>query len=425
MAGWNPLHADWHGVLKDGWRSPQILLLILAAAIPIAFEPWMAIINNFAVEKVAFTGLERGILESVREIPGFLAFTVVYLLLIWRQQTFAILALTLMGLGVALTGLLPVVWGIYFTTLLMSTGFHFLATMEQSLSMQWSTKQELPLVLGRMAAAASVASLLAYGLVYAAFEFLASPYWVVYLIAGSLSMGLGYFCWTFFPRFKADSFQAMSVVLRRRYGLYYALEFMSGGRRQIFVGFAAFLIVAEFGYRPEMVVALFALNHVIAIWLAPRVGRLIIRWGERPALILEYTGLIGIFVAYAFVETAWIAAMLYILDHLFFALAIAIKSYFRKIADPADIASTAGVSFTINHIAAVTMPWILGLIWVADETGRSAVFLIGAAMAVVSLGLSLLIPSHPAPGREIAFRSSRGAHLGVEQTDDAASDVAR
>ena len=425
MAGWNPLHADWHGVLKDGWRSPQILLLILAAAIPIAFEPWMAIINNFAVEKVAFTGLERGILESVREIPGFLAFTVVYLLLIWRQQTFAILALTLMGLGVALTGLLPVVWGIYFTTLLMSTGFHFLATMEQSLSMQWSTKQELPLVLGRMAAAASVASLLAYGLVYAAFEFLATPYWVVYLIAGSLSMGLGFFCWTFFPRFKADSFQAMSVVLRRRYGLYYALEFMSGGRRQIFVGFAAFLIVAEFGYRPEMVVALFALNHVIAIWLAPRVGRLIIRWGERPALILEYTGLIGIFVAYAFVETAWIAAMLYILDHLFFALAIAIKSYFRKIADPADIASTAGVSFTINHIAAVTMPWILGLIWVADETGRTAVFLIGAAMAVVSLGLSLLIPSHPAPGREIAFRSSRGAHLSVEQTDDAASDVAR
>ena len=425
MAGWNPLHADWHGVLKDGWRSPQILLLILAAAIPIAFEPWMAIINNFAVEKVAFTGLERGILESVREIPGFLAFTVVYLLLIWRQQTFAILALTLMGLGVALTGLLPVVWGIYFTTLLMSTGFHFLATMEQSLSMQWSTKQELPLVLGRMAAAASVASLLAYGLVYAAFEFMASPYWVVYLIAGSLSMGLGFFCWTFFPRFKADSFQAMSVVLRRRYGLYYALEFMSGGRRQIFVGFAAFLIVAEFGYRPEMVVALFAFNHVIAIWLAPRVGRLIIRWGERPALILEYTGLIGIFMAYAFVETAWIAAMLYILDHLFFALAIAIKSYFRKIADPADIASTAGVSFTINHIAAVTMPWILGLIWVADETGRSAVFLIGAAMAVVSLGLSLLIPSHPAPGREIAFRSSRGAHLAVEQTDDAASDVAR
>ena len=411
MARWNPLHADWRGVLKDGWRSPQVLLLVLAASIPIAFEPWMALINNFAVEKVAFTGLERGILESVREVPGFLAFTVVYLLLLWRQQTFAILALTIMGLGVALTGFLPVVWGLYFTTLLMSIGFHFLATMEQSLSMQWTTPRELPLVLGRMAAAAAAASLFAYGLVYVAFEFLEAPYWAVYLVAGSLTVGIGLFCWTFFPRFKAESFQTMRVVLRRRYGLYYALEFMSGGRRQIFVGFAAFLMVAEFGYRPEAIVALFALNHAIAIWLAPRVGRLIMRWGERPALLLEYTGLIGIFVAYAFVEIAWMAAVLYILDHLFFALAIAIKSYFRRIADPADIASTAGVSFTINHIAAVTMPWMLGLLWVADETGRATVFLVGAAMAVVSLGLSLLVPSRPAPGREMAVWRSRAARL--------------
>ena len=190
----------------------------------------------------------------------------------------------------------------------------------------------------------------------------------------------------------------MTVVLKRRYWLYYALEFMSGGRRQIFVGFAAFLMVAEFGYRPEAVVALFAANHVIAMWLAPRVGRLIMHWGERPALVLEYVGLIGIFVAYAFVEIAWMAAALYILDHLFFALAIAIKSYFRKIADTGDIASTAGVSFTINHIAAVTMPWMLGLIWVSDEQGRMTVFLVGACMAAMSLGLSLMIPAPPDAG---------------------------
>ncbi len=398
---------DWQGVLKDGWRSPQILLLIFAASIPIAFEPWSALINNFAVDVVDFTGLERGILESVREIPGFLAFTAVYMLLVWRQQTFAILALSVLGLGVALTGLLPTVWGLYFTTLVMSTGFHYLATMEQSLSMQWTSKEELPLVLGRMAAVAAAGSLVAYALVYVAFEFLDSPYWIVYLISGSATLGLGLFCWKFFPRFGESGFQTMTIVLRRRYWLYYALEFMSGGRRQIFIGFAAFLMVAEFGYRPEAVVALFAANHVIAMWLAPRAGRLIMHWGERPALILEYVGLIGIFVAYAFVEVAWMAAALYILDHLFFALAIAIKSYFRKIAETGDIASTAGVSFTINHIAAVTMPWMLGLIWVADADGRMTVFLVGAGMAAISLALSCMIPSRPMPGRETTFRRRR------------------
>ena len=401
------LFGDWQGVLKDGWRSPQILLLIFAASIPIAFEPWSALINNFAVDVVNFTGLERGILESVREVPGFLAFTVVYTLLIWRQQTFAILSLTILGLGVALTGLLPTLWGLYFTTILMSVGFHYLATMEQSLSMQWTSKEELPLVLGRMAAVAAAGSLVSYALIYVAFQFLETPYWIVYFIAGSVTLGLAIFCRMFFPRFRESSFQTMTVVLRKRYWLYYALEFMSGGRRQIFVGFAAFLMVAEFGYKPEAIVALFAANHVIAMWLAPRVGRLIMQWGERPALLLEYLGLIGIFVAYAFVEIEWMAALLYILDHLFFALAIAIKSYFRKIADVGDIASTAGVSFTINHIAAVTMPWMLGLIWVADEQGRMIVFLVGAGMAAISLGLSCMIPTRPMPGHETTVWRSR------------------
>jgi hypothetical protein len=131
--------------------------------------------------------------------------------------------------------------------------------------------------------------------------------------------------------------------------------------------------------------------------LAPRVGRIIARFGERNALVFEYMGLIVVFAAYAFVSDAWVAAGLYIVDHLFFALAIAIKTYFQKIADPADIASTAGVSFTINHIAAVVLPFFLGLIWLASPT---AVFLTGTAFAVASLIFSQLIPHDPEPGRE-------------------------
>ncbi len=407
------LLSDWQGVLRNGWRDPQVFLLILALSIPIAFEPWMTLINNFAVDEVNFSGLERGILETIREIPGFLAFTVVYMLLVWRQQTFAILAISVMGLGVAITGLLPTVWGLYFTTMVMSVGFHFLATVKQSLAMQWTPVDNLPLVLGRMAAITSAGSLIAYGFVYVAFEFLESPYWAVYLIAGVATIGLGAICRLAFPRFTESGYQSMTLVVRRRYWLYYALEFMSGGRRQIFVGFAAFLMVSKFEYRPEAIVALFAANHVMAMWLAPRVGHFIMRWGERPVLVFEYIGLIGIFIAYAMVETAWLAAVLYILDHLFFAMAIAIQSYFRKIAKFEDIAGTAGVSFTINHIAAVTLPWILGLIWVADENGRMVVFLVGAAMACISLALAFLIPRLPRPGFETTLKSGRLARPAV------------
>ena len=97
-------------------------------------------------------------------------------------------------------------------------------------------------------------------------------------------------------------------------------------------------------------------------------------------------------------QSAEWAAALYVIDHLFFALALAIKTYLQKIADPADMASTAGVSFTINHIAAVFIPVSFGLIWLVSP---SAVFYIGAAMAVVSFILSLNIPAKPEEGNEV------------------------
>ena len=150
---------------------------------------------------------------------------------------------------------------------------------------------------------------------------------------------------------------------------------------------------------------MFLANAVFNLYIAPKVGNLIVRWGERRALICEYIGLIGVFVAYAFVSNPWIAVALYLIDHAFFAMAIAQKTYFQKIADPADIAPTAGVAFSINHVAAVGIPVIFGLIWLKSS---AAVFLIGAAMAAVSLGLSLLIPHDPRAGNETILGPATG-----------------
>jgi len=121
------------------------------------------------------------------------------------------------------------------------------------------------------------------------------------------------------------------------------------------------------------------------------------KWGEKRALTLEYTGLILVFLAYSVVDWAPIAVALYMLDHILFAMAIAQKTYFQKIADPADMASTAGVSFTINHIAAVLLPALMGLLWLVSP---SWVFILGAIMAAMSLMLARWVPSNPAHGKE-------------------------
>jgi predicted MFS family arabinose efflux permease len=254
-------------------------------------------------------------------------------------------------------------------------------------------------VLGRLIAIGSLSGIASYGLVWLGFRWAGIDFVDMYMIAGGLTLVIGAAAFVLFPQFPQKVEQHRSLILRRRYWLFYALTFMSGARRQIFVVFAGFMLVEKFDYAVEEIALLFLLNNALNIPLAPWIGRLVSRFGERPALVCEYAGLILVFTAYAFVNNATVAAGLYIVDHLFFALAIAIRTYFQKIADPADIASTAGVSFTINHIAAVVIPVAFGLIWLWSPP---AVFLCGAAMAGVSLILALLVPAEPGQGNEVA-----------------------
>jgi predicted MFS family arabinose efflux permease len=177
---------------------------------------------------------------------------------------------------------------------------------------------------------------------------------------------------------------------------------MSGARRQIFVVFAGLLMVQKFGFTAGQMSLMFLANMIATIYLAPKIGRMISRIGERRVLLIEYTGLVVVFTGYAFASEAWVGVVLYIVDHVFFAMAIAIKTYFQKIADPADIASSSGVSFTISHIVAIVIPAAFGFLWL---TAPAYVFLAGTAMAAVSLVLAMLIPRDPEPGNEsLIFR---------------------
>ncbi len=378
------------------FHTPFVMLAVMTVAMQLAFAAWWTLTKNFAVEGLGFTGREIGFQESIREIPGFLAFLAVYMLWFMRERTLALLSLALLGGGVAATGYFPTLWGFYATTFVMSVGYHYYETMYQSLSLQWLPRAKAPALLGKLLAWSATAQLVAYGLIFVGWKTLDLSFTTTFLVAGLACLALTVWLTTF-PQFAEGVPQNKSLVLRRRYWLYYALTFMSGARRQIFTVFAGFLMVERFGYAVSEVALLFLVNCLFNMAFAGRIGALIGRIGERRALIFEYCGLIGVFVSYAFVTDATVAGALYVIDHGFFALAIAIKTYFQKIADPADMAPTAGVAFTINHIAAVFIPAVFGLVWLVSP---AAVFLAGAAMACVSLLLSILIPDHPDAGME-------------------------
>ena len=385
---------------KKPWQTPAILLMVMAAVMQIAFAAWMAMTNNFAVEILSFTGKEIGIQQSIREIPGFLSFAAVFLLLFGREQTWAYISLLLLGGAAAVTGLFPSFTGFLITTFISSIGFHYYETMHQSLSLQWLPKKTAPATMGKILAVGSIAQLAVFGFIFIAGAWFAMSFTGIYMITGLITCAATLVMWFIFPAFKDGAAQHKKLILRQRYWLYYALTFMGGARRQIFMVFAGFMMVERFGFEIHEVMGLMIANQLVTMFFAPLIGKWIIRFGERTILTVEYIGLILVFLAYAYVPTWELAVALYIIDHAFFAMAIAMKTYFQKIADPSDIAPTAGVAFTINHIAAVFIPVLFGLIWVINP---AAVFLAGAAMAFISLILARMVPLAPKEGNEFVW----------------------
>ncbi|MGR3616713.1 MAG: MFS transporter [Paracoccaceae bacterium] len=387
------------------WRRPVTLLFVMAITMPIAFNAWSALLNNFVIEVADFDGADIGLLHTVREIPGFLAVGVIAIIMFMREQVLGLISLMLLGVATAVTAWFPTLGGLLTITLLSSIGFHYYETVNQSLQLQWLSKERAPQMLGWLVAAGSAATLVVYGLIVVTWERFDLAYNTVFLASGGFAALLALFCLIAYPQFDSPTPQTKKLILRKRYWLYYALQFMAGARRQIFIVFAGFMMVERFGFDVHELTGLYMINLVINMTVAPMLGRAVSMFGERRTLMFEYTGLALVFAAYGGIYWfGWgvaIAATLYVIDHVLFALALALKTYFQKIADPADIAPTAAVAFTINHIAAVFLPVLLGLLWVVSP---AAVFALAALMALTSLGLSLLIPRHPEPGNETVLR---------------------
>jgi hypothetical protein len=357
-----------------------IFLAVMTICATGGLQVWRTLFDNFAVNVAGLGGQHIGVIQSVREIPGFLALLVVYVLLIVKEHHLSALSVLVLGVGVAATGFFPSWGGLVCTTLIMSLGFHYFETTNQSLTLQYFDVKTSPWVFGKLRSMAAASSVVVGALVFVFAPLLS--FRQLYLVFGGVIMATA--VWGLLQRpDRIDILpQRKRMILRKKYSLYYFLTFMAGARRQIFIAFAVFLMVKQFGFTVQEITVLFVVNNIVNYFLSPLIGRAIIRFGERKVLSLEYASLIFVFISYAAATAKWQVAVLYILDHIFFNFAIAIRTYFQKIGDPRDVAPTMAVGFSINHIAAVVLPALGGLLWMIDYR---IPFIAGAVMAVVSL----------------------------------------
>ena len=367
--------------MKTVKQNPMYqFLIVLTIASSVGLQAWLVLFNNFAVEVAGLQGNHVGMIQSVREIPGFLALLAIFVMIFIKEHRLSALSILFLGLGLAATGIFPSYPGLLLTTLITSFGFHYYETTNQSLTLQYFDKHTSPWVFGKLRSLSAAANIGIGVFIYLFASIL--DFTQIYLVIGVMIIAAGLWGFLKDPADRNIVPQHKKMIFRKKYWLFYFLTFMGGARRQIFMAFAVFLLVKKFQFSVHEVTALFVINNLINYFLSPIIGKAIIRFGERKVLSLEYSSLIFIFLAYAAVESKTLVALLYILDHIFFNFSIAIRTYFQKIGDPRDIASSMAVGFTINHLAAVFLPAIGGMLWMIDYR---IPFVAGACMSLISL----------------------------------------
>jgi predicted MFS family arabinose efflux permease len=367
------------------------------------FEIWQDTFNNYAVELLNVSASQVGLLQSLREIPGLMGFVMAFLVLWLSEMRVMGLSVLLLGIGLVLGGQAHGLGVLIAGTMVMSTGFHFFYPSNASVVLMGTDQQEAPKMLGRLrgvsAAAAVVATLAIYVLVKGlhvgsvdipawGYRKLLTVTGVIVLAGSVLALRNG--------RRQGAQRQKRKFVLRRDYWLYYLLTFLMGSRRHIFTTFAIFLLVQVHQIDVRVTATLFLVNSLVNTFTSAQFGKLVARFGERKVLTFNFIGLILVFLGYAFIPYLPALYVLFVLDNVFFGFSLAVDSYFQKIAHgPEEITGNVSMAQTINHISALVVPILGGILW--ERVSPSATFLAGVGIVVVALAAVQLIRTVPVP----------------------------
>ena len=352
-------------------------------AFGLAFGIYGTIFFNFIGQDLGISPNQLGLLETVREIPGLLTVGIAALVMTVAEPLVGAVALLLLGVGYVNYFHLDGIPSLILFSLVTSLGFHMWMPISSTLALRLSRVSEQGRRLGQLRAVAAVANLAGIGLV--ALVAGTSGLRPLFVVAGVIAIAGALLILRVrgIPRITRPP----RILVRRAYWLYYALTFLDGARRHIFMTFALFLLVRDYGSPVQTIAILGLVNGAISIAAVYQFGRLIDRFGERWILMVAYGALALIFVGYATIPILAVLFVLYVLDNLFFSAETGVTTYLGKIAvSPADIRPSLVTGMTVNHIAAVIIPITGGILW--EAYGHWVPFIGGAVLAVASLALS-------------------------------------
>lgn len=366
-------------------RDLKILWLALLCLM-YGFGVYSACFFNFATEILRIKPHEIGIVESIRETPGFLCVLVTALSMHIAEPVVASLAFCLMVIGTGAYAWIKSVHALMIWSFVWSVGIHTWMPLQSSMVLALAREGEKGKRLGQTSCVGSLGAVAGMLTVLSLGNSLEYSTW---FLVGSGSMACAAVAMLFVRRDIGHP-DKPRFVWKRRYRLYYLLTFLEGCRKQVFFTFALYALTKVYHTRLRTIALLMVINSIVNIIGAPRVGRLIDRIGERKILITSYTALILVFLGYAYIRHAHVLYVLYCLDNLFYLSTTCLTTYLQKIANPEDVMPSLSLGVTLNHTAAVLVPLIGGFLWAS--LGYPITFTGGAVVVAISLVLASRVP---------------------------------
>ena len=353
----------------------------------IAMGLYRGVQDNFLAEIVRIDAFERGVTEFFRELPGL--FLVLFLAWMYRFSENRIfkIGIALMAaalVGIIMAGFMPVEFfpgiagkaAIISLMVLYSCGEHIIMPVRASLSLNLAKEDKGGTSLGFTGALGHGGNIIGFLIVAAAFVILSRlglpkfpQFRIVYAAAAFLMIASLLVC---------SAMKESGVKVRRRrfyfakkFTKFYVLEFFYGARKQVFITFAPYVLILNYGATTSVISILLAISAACAFFASPLIGKLIDRVGYKAVMIGDTLILIIVCVMYGFSHrffpmhiAFYVVCVNYVLDAIISVASMANNVYVQDISlDQEEITATLSTGISINHVISIFIALLGGILW--------------------------------------------------------------
>ena len=385
---------------KQVFTDPSIKSFLFSMFIfGIAVGLYGGALNNFLAEILHIDRFERGVVEFLRELPGLLLFLMLALLYRIPENriiriAFFISLLGMSGLAVALEAR----WAAITLIVLWSTGEHLIMPIRQSIAIHNALPGKEGVAMGLARSAGNVGSVIGFYMVTALFLGLGHlsplPVFRLIFIIGAVFTLIA-LIFTFRLKSSEGHVKRRRLMFNRKFSRYYILEMFFGARKQVFMTFAPYVLILNYGASTQFIATLYGIFALGNIFMNPVMGRLVDVLGYRKILILDSGLLITLCLLYGYAHHLFsqpvafiVVSVVFVFDAMLFSAGIARAVYVRSLSNgQEELTGTLSTGISVNHLISVVIALLGGLLW--EQLGMEVLFTSAAVFGLGSLVFTL------------------------------------